>query len=172
MTKYKDNITRAMFELAGCHKAKFIGYNTACGSRMYGTLEHMPLDQCIETPICENLMVGIGMGLSLEGFRAVVCFERHDFLLMALDAIINHLDKLPKLSGGQFNFPLIIRAIVGGTKPLDPGLQHIQEYTDIITKHTDIKVFRLLNAKQVTSAYRQAMTTQRPVVMVEYKDLY
>lgn len=139
---------------------------------MYGTLAHVDPKQCIETPVCENLMTGLAMGMTFEGYKPVLCFERHDFMLIALDAIINHMYMLPKLSGGQFKFPVIIRAIVGHDEPLDPGIQHLQEYTDILLVHTDFVVRRLMEPTQVRDGYREARASKDPTVLVEYKSFY
>ena len=127
--KYKDAIIEQVDKYAQHDKTRFIGYNTVYGSRMYGTLNNIPVDKCIESPIAENLMVGMAIGMALEGYLPVVCFERHDFMLLAIDALVNHVDKLPQISGQQFRLPIIIRAIVGGTRPIDPGPMHKQNYT-------------------------------------------
>jgi transketolase C-terminal domain/subunit len=123
---YKECITNLCTSHGANPLARFIGYNTALGSRMYGTLNNVPQCRCLETPVSENLMMGLAMGMSLEGYLPVVCFERHDFLLLALDALVNHTDKLPSM--GDIKFPIIVRAIIGGTHPLDAGPQHTQDY--------------------------------------------
>lgn len=169
---YKTAITHNMTKLGKAKNTVFIGYNTACGHRMYGTLDKVPKTQCIETPVCENLMVGLGLGMSLEGYRPIVCFERHDFLLIALDAILNHMDAMPILSNRQFNFPIVLRTIVGSDTPLDPGIQHTRDYTDILLQYSKADVHMLYNAKLVDRAYEAVPKYERPVVLVEYKKLY
>ena len=170
---YKQAITECMNKLARDPKVVFIGYNTAKGHRMYGTLDQVHPSRCIETPVCENLMVGMGMGMSLAGYFPIVCFERHDFLLIALDAILNHMDKLPILSNRQFNFPMCIRTIVGTDKPLDPGIQHTQDYTDILLNHTlNADVHLLCADDYVRKAYNVLLEYHRPVITIEYKNLY
>lgn len=124
---HKEIITECIEKYARNKRSRFIGYNTVYGSRMYGTLNNVPTKQCIETPICENLMVGMAFGMALEGYLPVVCFERHDFLLLALDALVNHIDKLPVI--GKYRLPIIIRAIVGAKEPLYVGPQHCQCYS-------------------------------------------
>ena len=69
-----------------------------------GTLKDVPDDQKIETPVAENLMVGLAIGMSFEGFKPVVYFERHDFMLVAADAISNHIDKIERISHGESRF--------------------------------------------------------------------
>lgn len=155
-------------------KAVFIGYNTVYGSRMYGTLNGVPTKQCIEMPVAENLMMGMAMGMSLEGYRPVVCFERHDFLLLALDALVNHVDKMPWMSEGQYKFPILIRAIVGGTRPLNAGPQHTQIYTSqlgTMLKHTP--VINGISRQDIELAWNTVgRTNSGAVVLTEYRDFY
>lgn len=152
----------------------FIGYNTVFGSRMYGTLSDVPAHNCIESPVAENLMVGMAVGMALEGYRPVVCFERHDFLLLGLDALVNHIDKLPWLSGDQFKLPIIIRAIVGSKSPINPGPMHCQDYTLALVaslKHT--KIFLASSKENMNRAWSQVgKTDSGAVVIIEYKDDY
>jgi len=154
--------------------ARFIGYNTIFGSRMYGTLDGVDVQQCVETPVAENLMVGLAMGMALEGYRPVVCFERHDFILLAMDAIVNQMDKMPWMSGGQFRWPIVIRAIVGGKKPIDPGPMHSQDYTHelcTMLKHTE--VYRPISHTELVQAWtRVGETKSGAVVIIEKKDWY
>jgi hypothetical protein len=82
----------AMAEL-GAQGAIFIGYNVARGDAM-GTLKGIEENQKLETPVAENLMSGLAIGMSFEGFRPVLYFERHDFILVAMDAIVNHRGNL------------------------------------------------------------------------------
>lgn len=167
---YKEIITNECTEYAKDPMVRFIGYNTAKGSRMYGTLAGVPVEQCIESPVAENLMMGLAMGMSLVGFKPVVCFERHDFLLLGLDALVNHVDKLPYMSGDQFKFPIVVRAIVGGSNPIDPGPQHTKDYS------RELKTM-LVNTPVVLDGIASAFdlvgkTDSGAVVSVEYRDLY
>ena len=171
----KDAITQANTEYHDTHeRVIFLGYNTVKGSRMYGTLEGIPKDSCIETPVCENLMVSMALGMSLEGYRPVVCFERHDFMLLALDAMVNHMDKLPYMSGDQFKFPVLVRAIVGGSTPLNPGPQHTQNHGYALARmlqHTS--VVSGTSKERVTDAFKRiGLTPSGAVVLIEHRDLY
>ena len=128
----KDLLTDTYAELCEKDNARFLGYNTANGSRMYGTLNKIPMGSCVETPCAENLMVGMALGMSLEGnLLPVICFERHEFVLFALGMIAVMGDKFKSVTGERV--PLIIRAIKGGSKPLDPGEQHKVDYREAIT---------------------------------------
>lgn len=163
--KYKDIIHNEMQRLSRNKKVKFIGYNTKYGHQMYGTLKGCE-KSCIEMPVAENLMMGLAMGMSLEGYRPIVCVERSNFLLPMADAIINHLYAMPKMSG-EFNFPVIIRVVIPTNKPLDTGIQHLGDYTGIIKIYTDIPIF-----KYNLGSYTYGIELNKPICVVEQKEKY
>src|ERR1017187_3948127 len=103
MRTYKNGLTAAMTAFARDPKARFIGYGVREPSRGGGTFAGVPKEQCIETPVAENLMVGLGIGMALAGLKPLVYIERADFMLNALDAIVNHLNAMEQLSRGEFN---------------------------------------------------------------------
>lgn len=171
---FKDAITQECEAYASNPAARFIGYNTVFGSRMYGTLNGVAADQCVEAPVAENLMAGLAMGMALEGYLPVLCFERHDFILLALDAIVNQMDKMPLMSGGQFKWPIVVRAIVGSNKPIDPGPMHSQDYTVALRsmlKHSFVLRPRSIRAMKQAWSYA-GQTDSGVVVIVEHKDDY
>lgn len=175
--KYREALKKAMEMLAENDRIRFIGYNVKYGSRAYGTLNGVQLEKLIETPVAENLMAGLAIGLSLEGFIPLVWFERHDFILNALDALVNHADKINEISHGEFNVPLIIRAAVGATKPLYPGLQHTQNLTNVLERLMKYsEVIELKTPTQILKNYTQIRTSlkklKRPILFIEYRDLY
>ncbi len=171
---YKECITELCTNASCDARTVFIGYNTIYGSRMYGTLKDVSPEGCIEAPVAENLMMGMAIGMALDGLRPIVCFERHDFMLLALDALVNHADKLPHLSGGQFKLPILVRAIVGSKSPLNAGPQHTQEYTAAIhsmLKHTAL--YKPMTKQGFKKAWDNVgKTDSGVVVVVEHKDDY
>lgn len=168
---YKESITAAMASLAQDPKTIFVGYGLQRGRAM-GTI---PRDaNVLETPVAENLMAGLAIGLSLAGRLPVVYFERMDFILNALDAIVNHLAAAEKLSRGEFAPAAIIRCTVGNSqKPLFTGPVHTQDFTEAL-RAMGLTVIRLETPDDIQAAYATAATRQlrgETTVLVEYKDL-
>jgi pyruvate/2-oxoglutarate/acetoin dehydrogenase E1 component len=166
---YKQAITLEMNELARDKLVRFIGYNTRYGHRMYGTLSEVSPRKCIEMPVAESLMVGLAMGMSLEGYKPVICFERQDFMLVAADQIINHLALLPKVACyngyDEFNFGVLIRAIIGSQdKKFDLGLQHTKDLSFIFERY--IRTMKFEDHAYTDYAW------YRPRIITERKDDY
>lgn len=170
--KYKDAVKKSMEFLAQDSKIIFLGYNLKFGSKSYGTLADVSSEKILETPLAENLMAGLAIGMSLEGFLPLVFYERQDFLLNCLDAIVNHADKIEKLSHGQYKLPLIIRSIVGSNKPIDPGPTHTQDLSDAIKSMVNFPIYEPKTSKDVFEVYRNLIDIKNPVMVVERKSLY
>lgn len=164
---YKDAISHCMTEL-GKEGAIFIGYNVARGDAM-GTLKSVPMDQKLETPVAENLMAGLAIGMSFEGFLPVIYFERHDFMLVAADAIGNHIDKIERISHGEFKVPLIIRAVTADGGPFYSGPTHQQDFTEVFRKLVKFPVIDPQNGVEVMKAYKTFKYLNGPIMIIERK---
>lgn len=164
---YKQAIAESMKMLAG-KGAIFIGYNVVHGNAM-GALEDVPDDQKLETPVAENLMTGLAIGMSFEGFFPVLYFERHDFMLVAADAIGNHMGAIERISHGQFKVPVIIRSVVADGGPFYSGPTHSQDFTNLFSELVNFPVIDPENAEEMVSAYDYAASVDHPVMIVDRK---
>lgn len=167
---YKDAIVQSMTEL-GDAGAIFIGYNVAYGDAM-GTLKNVPKEQKLETPVAENLMAGLAIGMSFEGFTPVLYYERHDFMLVAADAIINHIDKIERISHGEFKVPVIIRAVTADAGPFYSGITHSQDFTNMFRSAVSFPVIDSVTGSDVLKAVRGAKESGRPMMLIERKSRY
>ena len=167
---YKDAMIKSMTDL-GKEGAIFIGYNVLYGNAI-GTLGNVPDEQKLETPVAENLMSGLAIGMSFEGFLPVIYFERHDFMLVAADAIINHIDKIERLSHGEFKVPIIIRAVTADAGPFYSGITHSQDFTEMFKAAVSFPVLDPKNGKELQNAILGAKESKRPVMIIERKSKY
>lgn len=171
---YRAALTAAMDDLARDPLVRFIGYGVRHG-RALGTLVNVPEAQLIEMPVAENLMVGFATGLALRGLRPVVYIERCDFILNALDAIVNHLDKLATISAGEFRPAVLLRVTVGNSqKPKFTGPTHTQDFSAQVGQMVTFPFYRARSAESVEFFYgcaRQNFAEHRSTAIFEYKDL-
>lgn len=167
---YKEAMIQSMTEL-GEEGAIFIGYNVLYGNAI-GTLKDVPDEQKLETPVAENLMAGLAIGMSFEGFTPVVYFERHDFMLVAADAIINHIDKIERISHGEFKVPVIIRAVTADAGPFYSGITHSQDFTNVFREAVSFPVHDPVTGDDVIRAFRGAKESGRPAMIIERKSRY
>jgi len=174
LMNYKEEIKKAMQMLGEHPKTIFIGQTVEYkGSVIFGSLENVAPEKKIELPIIEDTQMGMSIGLSLEGFLPISIFPRMDFLVCALNQLMNHLDKTKEMSNGQFKPKVIIRTMVGGTEPLYPGCQHCSDYTEalkILLKEVD--VVKLKRADEIMPAYKKALESDKSTLIIEIADLY
>jgi pyruvate/2-oxoglutarate/acetoin dehydrogenase E1 component len=170
---YRDALTASMTALAQDERNVFVGYGLTKGGAM-GTLKNVPASQLAEFPVAENLMTGAAVGMALAGKLPVVYLERADFLLNAADAIVNHLNALPKISRGEFSPGVIIRVTVGNrTKPLFTGHTHTQDFAEAFRAMVDFPVMSLPLAENIQLRYHAARKFQErglSTMLFEYKD--
>ena len=170
---YKKELTAAMDSLAQDPLVRFVGYGISIGKAM-GTLKNVAPAQLIEMPVAENLMVGFATGLALKGLKPVVFFERFDFILNALDAIVNHLDKIKTISRGEFNPTMILRIVVGNrNKPLFTGETHTQDFHVPFKQLITFPVVSLPNAEIIQQEYALAhkSLSDHSTTIIEFKDM-
>ena len=126
----------------------------------------------METPVAENLMSGLAIGMSFEGFKPVLYFERHDFMLVAADAIINHIDKIERISHGEFKVPIIIRAVTADAGPFYSGITHSQDFTKVFQEAVSFPVVDAKNGTEIINTINKAKESQRPLMLIERKSRY
>ena len=174
MKSYKDELQRAT-NLLGENEYTFFGQNMRFGgTSMYHMIKHLPEDQRIEVPVFEDIQMGMSIGLALNGIKVCSVFPRMDFIILAINQIVNHADRVRLMSDGQFKLKgLIIRTAIGSTSPLMPGEQHSGDYCDgIQAMCKDIKVVKLTSAEMICPEYEKAMKSDVPTILVEVPDLY
>jgi len=174
MGDYFDELKKAMDVLAENEKVIFIGQAVNYkGTAFYKTLEGVPEKRRLELPVFEDVQMGMSIGLSLEGFIPVSFFPRMDFMVLGLNQLINHLDKMEEMSDGQFKPKVIIRTAKGSVKPLFPGPQHSQDHTEalkLMLKNVD--VVKLERKEDIVPAYKKALESHRSTILIEIPDLY
>jgi len=172
---YKDSIKTALTKISQDDKVVHVGYNLKWSGGVAEMLSDINPDQIIEMPLAENLMTGFAIGMAIEGFKPILHFERFDFITNAMDAIVNHLDKIKDISHGEYNPTMIIRCVVGNKeKPLFTGATHTQDFTFAMSEIVNFPVLPLKVCGLIAPRYNRAYYDLRirSTLLVEYKDLY
>tara|TARA_Y100001960_G_C14585195_1_gene782789 strand:- start:634 stop:1071 length:438 start_codon:yes stop_codon:yes gene_type:complete len=142
---------------------------------MTNTLKDIDKDKLLELPVAEEFQMGFSLGLALEGKIPVSIYPRWNFLLLAINQLVNHLDKASIMSDGEFQPKVIIRTSVGSERPLHPQHQHVGDYTDSLQQMlTNVEIIRLEEPDQVVPAYQKALNREdgKSTLIVEYGDYY
>ena len=112
--KYKDELIRSMEWLGSKDDTIFMGQSVKySGNAIYNTLSTLDDGMKIETPVFEEIQMGMSVGMALDGYVPVSCFPRFDFLLRCMDSLVNHLDKMKEMTENTFRPKVIIRTSIG-----------------------------------------------------------
>lgn len=172
LTPYKDALTDAMTWLSHQKDIIFVGQQIVyAGNPMSTTLGNVNKNLMVELPVMEDTQMGMSLGLAMTGKKVVTFYPRWDFIILASNQLINHVDKFKLMTGNDAN--ILIRLGKGSDKPLDPGHQHkgnyFNEYAQLCP---NIKFHNLLKTEDIISAYKNAFTQGGVHVLVEYPELY
>ena len=174
--KYADELTKAMDFLAKDPKTIFLGQAVEYpGTAMTNTLKNVPKNKLIEIPVAEEMQLGISNGLALNNYIPISIFPRWNFLLLATNQLINHLDKFEVMSQGLFKTKVIIRTSIGSQRPLHPQHQHVGDFTEAFKKVLSmVDIIRLEEPKDIIPAYEKALERDdgKSTILVEYGDYY
>lgn len=154
----------------------FLGQAVAYkGTAMTDTLREVPKDRLIELPVAEDMQLGMCTGMSLAGYVPISIYPRWNFLLLATNQLVLHLDKLSTYSHGGYRPKVIIRTAVASKSPIDPQAQHLGNFTDPFRQMLKtVEVIELTGAHQIFDAYRRAYEREdgRSTLLVEHTSRY
>ncbi|MGV6858928.1 MAG: alpha-ketoacid dehydrogenase subunit beta [bacterium] len=123
-----------------------------------------------DTPISEGGFTGLGVGAALTGMRPVIEIMTVNFALLALDAIINMVAKVPFMSGGQFPMPLVVRMPGGVAKQL--AAQHSQRLEHTLMNVPGLRIAVPATPQDAWWQLRQAIASNEPIILLEHELLY
>ena len=93
--KYFEELKRSMTWLGEQENTLFLGQAVAYpGTGMTNTLVDVPKAKLIEMPVNEDMQMGMSIGMSLNGTVPISIYPRWNFMILAANQIVNHLDKL------------------------------------------------------------------------------
>jgi pyruvate/2-oxoglutarate/acetoin dehydrogenase E1 component len=176
MGKYFDELRRSMEYLGKQPDTMFLGQAVEYkGTAMTNTLVDVPREKLLEMPVDEEMQMGITNGLAVAGTVPVSIYPRWNFLLLTMNQLINHLDRMPQFSHGEYVPKVIIRTGIGSERPLHPQAQHVGDFTGgLRLMTTNIEIVRLEEPEDVFPAYERAYCRKdgKSTIIVEYGDYY
>jgi acetoin:2,6-dichlorophenolindophenol oxidoreductase subunit beta len=173
--KYREALRAALEEEMEADPSVFVvgeGIGERGGSYKVteGLLARFGPNRVIDTPLSEAGFVGLGVGAAIVGQRPVVEMLFIDFLLLAMDQVINQAAKYRFMSGGEGRVPLVIRT-QGGTGNSLAG-QHSQSLEALYYHIPGLKVVMPATPRDAKGLLKAAIRDDDPVIFIEHKQLY
>lgn len=174
--RYFDELKRSMDWLNEQPNTLFLGQAVEyAGTGMTNTLKDVARNKMLEMPVNEDMQMGLSLGMALNGTVPISIYPRWNFLLLAANQVVNHLDKVKSMSDGGYTPKVIIRTAIGSQRPLHPQHQHIADFTAGFRALCDtVDVIKLDEPNQIFEAYQYAYnrTDNRSTILVEWGDFY
>ncbi len=140
------------------------------GNSMTDLDKRFGMDRIIDTPVSEHATTGAAIGASLCGKRAIVIHPRVDFLLLAVDQVVNQAAKWSHMLGGQAHPAVTIRGIVnrGGQQ----GAQHSQALHSWFAHIPGLRVVMPTTVQDARDLLIASVLSNDPVLYIDDRWLY
>ena len=135
-----------------------------------GLLQQFGPQRVFDTPLSEDGMTGVAIGAALAGLRPVHVHIRMDFILLAMNQIVNMAVKMHYMFGGKLCVPLVIRCMIG--KSWGQGPQHSQSIYSLFMNIPGLKIVAPSTPYDAKGCLIQAIRDNNPVIFVEHRLLY
>jgi len=173
--KYVQAINETFHQLMEKHDDIFIigiGVKSPwyVGQSCVGLYERFGNKRVIDTPVAENSMTGIAGGAAIAGMRPIMIHPRMDFMLYAMDQIVNHASNWHYMFDGKISVPLTIRGIInrGG----EQACQHSQALHAFFAHVPGVKVVMPSTPYDAKGLLVASVYDKNPVIYIDDRWLY
>jgi pyruvate/2-oxoglutarate/acetoin dehydrogenase E1 component len=135
-----------------------------------GLLEKYGAERVFGTPLSEDAMTGVAVGMALAGLRPIHVHIRMDFMLLAMNQLVNIAAKSRYMYGGQVHVPMVVRCMIG--KSWGQGAQHSQGLQSYFMHVPGLKVVAPTTPYDAKGCLVQAIREDDPVIYVEHRILH
>ncbi|MBN9543615.1 MAG: alpha-ketoacid dehydrogenase subunit beta [Alphaproteobacteria bacterium] len=135
-----------------------------------GLKEKFGKDRVFGTPLSEDAMTGVAIGAAMHGMRPIHVHIRMDFVLLAMNQLINMAAKANYVTEGKVKVPMVVRAMIG--RSWGQGAQHSQALHSMFMHVPGIKVIAPSNPYDAKAMLAAAVRDDNPVIFIEHRLLY
>ena len=193
-SKIKQKISEPAFPNEGKERKRVLGYDEAIREAlqlamsqdkrvfiigqgvddpdgMFGATKNLHLqfgrERVFDTPLSEGALTGITVGAALAGMRPVYFHNRPDFLMLAMDQLVNHASKWSFMFGGSKNVPLVIWACIG--RGWGAAAQHSQALQGLFMHVPGLKLVMPSTCYDAKGLMLSAIADQNPVLILDHR---
>ena len=135
-----------------------------------GLLEQFGSGRCFGTPLSEDAMTGFALGAAINGMRPVHVHIRVDFLMLAMNQIVNMISNFSYITAGKLIVPLVIRAVIG--RGWGQSAQHSKSLHSLFAHIPGLKVVMPTTPNDAKGLLASAIRDDNPVIYLEHRWLY
>jgi pyruvate dehydrogenase E1 component beta subunit len=140
------------------------------GNTCQGLFEKFGPKRVIDTPVSENAITGAAVGAAIAGMRPIIVHPRMDFMMYAMDPIVNEAANWHYMCGGNSSVPVVFWGIInrGG----EQAAQHSQAFHALFSHIPGLKVVMPATAYDAKGLLVAAIKENNPVVYIDDRWLY
>ncbi|MFC1964271.1 alpha-ketoacid dehydrogenase subunit beta [Chloroflexota bacterium] len=127
-------------------------------------------ERVFDTPLSENALTGVAVGAALSGMRPFYMHNRPDFLLLAMDQIVNHAAKWSYMFGGCIGVPIVIWACVG--RGWGGAAQHTQSLQGLFNHVPGLRLVMPTTPRDAKGLVLSSIIDNNPVLIMEHRWLF
>jgi acetoin:2,6-dichlorophenolindophenol oxidoreductase subunit beta len=125
------------------------------------------MERVFDTPLAENGLMGVAVGAAIGGMRPVYFHNRPDFLLLAMDQLVNHASKWSFMFGGEVHVPLVVWACIG--RGWGSAAQHSQALQGLFMHVPGLKLVMPSTCYDAKGLMLSAIADENPVLIIEHR---
>jgi len=137
-------------------------FGEGVATKRHDLVREFGVERVRNTPLAEAIIAGTAVGAAASGLRPVVDLLFAPFLTYSMDAIVNSAGKLRYLSGGQFEFPMVVLAMTGAGWGV--GGQHNHNLEAMFVHAPGLKVVMPSSAADFKGLLKAAIRDDNPVL--------
>ncbi|MDP2847927.1 MAG: transketolase C-terminal domain-containing protein [Humidesulfovibrio sp.] len=169
---YAEALNEALFQALSLDPRVFVmGQGVDDPSGMFGATRGLHLkfgaDRVFDTPLAETALSGVAVGAALGGMRPVYFHNRPDFLLLAMDQLVNHAAKWHYMFGGAACVPLVFWACVG--RGWGSAAQHSQALQGLFMHVPGLKLIMPATCFDAKGLMLSAIADKNPVLIIDHR---
>jgi pyruvate/2-oxoglutarate/acetoin dehydrogenase E1 component len=169
---YVEAVREGFHQALGTDPSVFVmGQDVDAPGGMFGTTRGLHTefgsDRVFDTPLAENALTGVAVGAALAGMRPVYLHNRPDFLLLAMDQLVNHAAKWYYMFGGAVNCPLVVWTCIG--RGWGSAAQHSQALQGLFMHVPGLKLIMPSTCYDAKGLILAAVADPNPVIIMEHR---
>ena len=135
-----------------------------------GLVERFGKDRFFGSPLSEAAATGVAIGAACCGLRPIHIHTRADFILLAMNQLVNMASTKNYVSNGKLSVPMVVRAMIG--RSWGQGAQHSKSMHSTLAHFPGLKVVLPSSPQNAYTLLRSAIRDDNPVIFLEHRWLY
>lgn len=128
------------------------------------------VERVFDTPLSEGALTGVAVGAAMVDMKPIYFHNRPDFLLLAMDQIVNHASKYSYIFGGKLKIPMVIVAVIG--RGWGSGAQHSQALHGLFMHVPGLRLVMPSTAYDAKGLLVTSIIDGNPVIFIEHRWLF